>query len=60
MLSFHAKFEQTDSGTDRQTEVKQYAPDLPIRRHKNDGEYGFPLFFYAFLNTSDLVKHTIH
>ena len=29
-LSFHVKFVQTD----RQTTVKQYAPDLSIRRHK--------------------------
>ena len=26
MLSFHAKFVQTDRRTDRQTMVKQYAP----------------------------------
>ena len=30
MLSFHVKFVQTD----RRTTVKQYAPDLSIRRHK--------------------------
>ena len=39
MLSFHTKFVQTDRRmnrlTDRQTTVKQYAPDLSIRRHKN-------------------------
>ena len=31
MLSFHIKFVQTD----RRTTVKQYAPDLLIRGHKN-------------------------
>ena len=31
MLSFHVKFVQTD----RQTAVKQYAPDLSKRGHKN-------------------------
>ena len=31
MLSFHVKFVPTDG----QTTVKQYAPDLSIRRHKN-------------------------
>ena len=35
MLSFHVKFLQTDRGTDRRTTVKQYAPDLLIRGHKN-------------------------
>ena len=39
MLSFHVKFVQTDGWadgpTDRQTEVKQYAPDLSMRGHKN-------------------------
>ena len=42
MLSFHVKFVQTDRDgwTDRQqmdiwTTVKQYAPDLSMRGHKN-------------------------
>ena len=39
MLSFPVKFVQTDRQTDRrmdgQTMVKQYAPDLSIRGHKN-------------------------
>ena len=35
MLSFHVKFVQTDGWTDRQTTVKQYAPDLLMRGHKN-------------------------
>ena len=39
MLSFHVKFVQTDrqmdGWTDRRTTVKQYAPDLSIRGHKN-------------------------
>ena len=39
MLSFHVKFVQTDKRSDRRTErrtlVKQYAPDLSIRGHKN-------------------------
>ena len=35
MLSFHVKFVQTDGQTDGKTSVKQYAPDLLIRRHKN-------------------------
>ena len=35
MLSFHIKFVQTDGQMDRQTMVKQYAPDLSIRGHKN-------------------------
>ena len=34
MLSSHVKFVQTDRWTDRQTMVKQYAPDLSIRGHK--------------------------
>ena len=32
MLSFHVKFVQTD----RQTTVKQYAPDLLLLGHKNE------------------------
>ena len=32
MLSFHVKFVQTD----RRTTVKQYAPDLSMRGHKNE------------------------
>ena len=32
MLSFHVKFVQTDDGW----RVKQYAPDLSIRGHKNN------------------------
>ena len=35
MLSFHVKFVQTDRRTDGRTTVKQYAPDLSIRGHKN-------------------------
>ena len=35
MLSFQVKFVQTDRQTDRQTTVKQYAPDLSIQGHKN-------------------------
>ena len=39
MLSFHVKFVQRDRWihrqTDRWTTVKQYAPDLSIRGHKN-------------------------
>ena len=42
MLSFHVKFvvtdRQTDKRADRRTDgqtVKQYAPDLSIRGHKN-------------------------
>ena len=35
MLSFHVKFVQTDTPTDRWTTVKQYAPDLSIPGHKN-------------------------
>ena len=39
MLSFHVKFVQTDGRTDGQrnrwTMVKQYAPDLSMREHKN-------------------------
>ena len=35
MLSFHGKFVETDRQMDRQTTVKQYAPDLSIRGHKN-------------------------
>ena len=35
MFSLHIKFVQTDRQTDRQTTVKQYAPDLSIRGHKN-------------------------
>ena len=35
MLSFHVMFVQTDRRTDRQTAVKQHAPDLSIRWHKN-------------------------
>ena len=34
MLSFHVKFVQTDRRKDRQTEVKQYAPDPTIRGTK--------------------------
>ena len=34
MLSFHVKFVQTDRRIDRQTTVKQYAPDLSIQGHK--------------------------
>ena len=41
MLSFHVKFVQTDRRTDRWTTVKQYAPDLLIRGHKN--EYDFKI-----------------
>ena len=37
MLSFHAKFVQTD----RRTTVKQYATDLSIRGHKNDSQRTF-------------------
>ena len=33
MLSFHVKFVQTDGRTDRQTTVKEYAPDLLIPGH---------------------------
>ena len=35
MLSFHVKFVQTDRQTERWITVKQYAPDLSMRRHKN-------------------------
>ena len=35
MLSFHVTFVQMDRQTDRRTTVKQYAPDLSIRVHKN-------------------------
>ena len=38
MLSFHVKFVQTDGLTDRQSTVKQYAPDLSIRGHKKHCE----------------------
>ena len=34
MLSFHVKFVQTDERTDRETTVKQYAPNLSIQGHK--------------------------
>ena len=37
MLSFHIKFVQTE--TDRQTTVKQYAPDLSIQGHKNSNSF---------------------
>ena len=47
MLSFHAKFVQTDrqmdrrrdGQTDRQITVKQYAPNLSIWGHKNCDVY---------------------
>ena len=35
MFSFHVKFVQTDSQTNRRTTVKQYAPDLSIQGYKN-------------------------
>ena len=35
MLSFHVKFVKIDRQTDGRTTVKQYAPDLSIRGHKN-------------------------
>ena len=44
MLSFHVKFVQTD----RRTTVKQYAPDLSMRGHKNQDEYERSQFFNFF------------
>ena len=37
MLSFHVKFVQAD----RQTTVKQYAPDLSMRGHKKSGRKSY-------------------
>ena len=44
MLSFYGKFVQTD--TDGRTTVKQYAPDLSMRGHKN----------YSFLINENTCK----
>ena len=44
MLSFHAKFVQTDRRADGQTTVKQYAPHLSIRGHKKEGK-GIHFYF---------------
>ena len=47
MLSFHVKFVQTDRRTDRQTTVKQYAPDLSIRGHKKKKMLVTNIFFFS-------------
>ena len=48
MLSFHVKFVQTDKRTDgqmdKQTKVKQYAPDLPMQKYN--------MHVYIQINTS--------
>ena len=45
---FHIKFVQTD----RQKMVKQYAPNLSIRGHKNIFIYYIPVIFLAQIQAS--------
>ena len=74
MFSFHVKFVQTDGQTDgwmdRWTMVKQYAPDLSIRGHKNmdNKVQPFPLYIklgdtctcvYSYLHSCLNVKYSV-
>ena len=62
MLSFHDKFVQTDGRTDRWTMVKQYAPDLLIRRHIKETMMVTTIFSYfhnVFYHINDRIHYTI-